>query len=155
MSNIESLVKKFHKLSADEQQILLSLAVLFAPVGQTRLQEILRALNCVEPRVYKQVAKPLREKLENEGFIVISSDGWCCVTGGLSETLVRIAFQEYPDLFAKLAKFCLADRNYVPQHLKLIYQVRSLRFFLYAEEVEKFSACFPAWKILFLRMSCR
>ncbi|OQK18309.1 hypothetical protein AU255_10950 [Methyloprofundus sedimenti] len=142
MSNTEILVKKFHKLSADEQQILLSLAVLFVPVGQTRLQEILRALKCVEPSVYKQVAKPLREKLANEGFIVISTDGWRCVTGGLSEVLVKIAFREYPGLFTKLARFCLADRNYVPQHLKLIYQVRSLRFFLYAEEAEKFASCF-------------
>ncbi|WP_428357473.1 DEAD/DEAH box helicase [Methyloprofundus sp.] len=142
MSSTEALLKKFTKLPVAEQQILLSLSVLFAPVGQTRLQEILRALNCVEPRVYKQIAKPLREKLVGLGLIEANPHGWRCATGGISEVLMRIALDEYPDIFAKLAKFSLASREYVPHPLQLIDKVRRLRFFLYLKDIEQFKKCF-------------
>lgn len=99
MSQTNLLLKKFYQLSEDEQQILLSLSILFVPVGQARLQEVLRGLNCVEPKVYKQIAKPLREKLVDQGFIESTKYGWRCVTGGISEIFIRIALQEYPGLF--------------------------------------------------------
>ncbi len=142
MSNTETLLSRFDKLSEDEQQILLALAILFAPLGQTRLQEILRVLKCVEPKVYKQIAKPLREKLVRQGLIEVTQHGWRCVTGGISEVLMRIAFQQYPELFAKLAKFSLANREYVPKHLQLIDKVRRLRFFLYLGDDKQFEVCF-------------
>ncbi|NOR80182.1 MAG: hypothetical protein GQ529_05015, partial [Methyloprofundus sp.] len=142
MSNTNTLLTRFQQLSEDEQQILLALAILFAPVSQTRLQQILRALNCVEPKVYKQIAKPLREKLVQQGLIEATQHGWRCVTGGISEVLMRIAAQEYPDIFARLAKFSLASREYVPSHLQLIDKVRRLRFFLYLGDDKQFEACF-------------
>ncbi len=142
MLNIVTQLKKFHQLSEDEQQILLALAILFAPTGQTRLKEILSALKCVEPKVYKQIAKPLREKLLQQGLIEATQNGWRCVVGGMSEVLLRIAINEYPDLFAKLAKFSLASREYIPNHLQLIDKVRRLRFFLYLDDEKGFEVCF-------------
>ena len=142
MSNIETLLKRFQQLSEDEQQILLALAILFAPVGQTRLKEILSALNCVEPKVYRLIAKPLREKLVLQGFIEVTQHGWRCVVGGFSKVLIRIAMDEYPDLFARLAKFSLASREYLPSQLQLIDKVRRLRFFLYLGDDKQFEACF-------------
>ena len=153
MSNTETLLSRFDKLSEDEQQILLALAILFAPLGQTRLQEILRVLKCVEPKVYKQIAKPLREKLVRQGLIEVTQHGWRCVTGGISEVLMRIAFQQYPELFAKLAKFSLANREYVPKHLQLIDKVRRLRFFLYLGDDKHFEVSYQGVESEFPRES--
>ena len=144
MTNTDTLLQKFHKLSEGEQQILLALSILFAPVGQTRFQEILRALYCVEPKVYKLIAKPLREKLVSQGLIEATQYGWRLVTGGISEVLMRTAFLEYPELFTKLAKFSLADSDYVPSHLSLLHKVKRLRFFLYLEDSKKFESHFYA-----------
>lgn len=142
MSQTDTLLKKFHQLSEGEQQILISLAILFYPTRQTRLQEILRALNCVKPKVYQQIAKPLREKLVKQGFIEDTQFGWRCTTGGISEVLMRIGVQQYPDLFAKLAKFSLASRDYVAKQYQLGDKVRRLRFFLYLDEDKQFEGCF-------------
>ncbi|MBT7434580.1 MAG: DEAD/DEAH box helicase [Gammaproteobacteria bacterium] len=142
MSQTNLLLKKFYQLSEDEQQILLSLSILFVPVGQARLQEVLRGLNCVEPKVYKQIAKPLREKLVDQGFIESTKYGWRCVTGGISEIFIRIALQEYPGLFFRLADFSLNSRDYMPSQLRLMDRVRRLRFFLYLNEDKQFEDCF-------------
>ena len=61
MSHTNTLLEKFHALPDAEKQILLSLAVLFSPIGQTRLQATLRELKCVDVKVYKQIAKPCQE----------------------------------------------------------------------------------------------
>lgn len=138
MSDTGALLKKFYELSENEQQILLSLAIIFSPTSQIRLQEILHTLSCVEPKVYKKIVTPLGKKLLKQGLIEQNQFGWRCATGGLSEVLMRIAVQKYPDLFASLAKFSLASRDYVPHQYQLVDKVRCLRFFLYMGEVEKF-----------------
>ncbi|MCK5353616.1 MAG: hypothetical protein KAJ63_00745, partial [Methyloprofundus sp.] len=138
MADTRVLLQKFHKLAEAEQQILLSLAILFSPVGQTRLQEILRALDCVDPRACKLIAKPLREKLLKQGLIEQNQFGWRCATGGISELLMRIALQTQPDLFSRLANFSLSSREYVAQPYQLVDKVRCLRLFLYLGDNERF-----------------
>lgn len=143
-SNTEILLKRFHRLSDDEQLVLLAMSVLFVPVGQTRLKETLRDTRVVETKVYKQINQGLKEKLLRQKLISVSNDGWRCAQGGLSEVLIKMLIEKHFDLFVALSKQCLMQTAYVPYQLQLFYQLRDLRIFLYFGDAEKFAEQFWA-----------
>ncbi|HEY5138069.1 MAG TPA: hypothetical protein VIJ25_01940, partial [Methylococcales bacterium] len=70
------LLALFNALSSDEQNIVLALAVVYAPISQSGLQGLLRATGCFEPKKIAMIDRPLREKLQNTQLLVITLDGW-------------------------------------------------------------------------------
>jgi len=146
MSIQEALLRKSQLLTEDEQQILLALAILFVPVGQTKLLDILRGTQSVEPKVYKQIAKPLKDKLERQGLITATKDGWRCAKE-ISEVLMKIAFEDHNNLFSKLAEYSLSDRPYYSSYqVKILNSVRILRFSLYLGNAKKFKEQFDSFE---------
>ncbi|MBE0469034.1 MAG: DEAD/DEAH box helicase [Methyloprofundus sp.] len=142
MSTQEALLNKFQQLTKDEQQILLALAVLFIPVGQTKLLDILRGTGAVEPAVYKQVSRLIKDKLERQGLITVTNDGWRCAKE-ISEVLMKMAFKEHNNLFSKLADYSLSDRPYYSSYqIQVLNAVRVLRFYLYLGNAQKFKEQF-------------
>ncbi len=142
MTSQEALLRKFQILNEDEQQILLALAVLFVPIGQTKLSDILSTSEAVEPKVYKQVAKPLKEKLKRQNLITVSKDGWRCAKE-ISEVLMKIAVKEHKHLFSKLAEYSLSERAYYYSYEgKVLGAVKILRFNLYLADAEQFKEQF-------------
>ncbi len=141
MTPTEKLLTKFHALTKTEQEVLLALSILFVPIGQTRLQQALRATSHIEPLAHKKVAKPLKDKLEGAGLLETSSDGLRC-SRDLCEVLIKIALDERPDLFVELVQYCQHSRDYEPYKLRIFYMARDLRFFLYGHEYGNFSELF-------------
>jgi hypothetical protein len=141
MTSTEKLLTKFHALTKTEQEVLLALSVMFVPIGQTQLQRALRASSHIKPLAYKIVVKPLKDKLESAGLIVISSDGWRCHSD-LSEVLIKIALRERSELFVKLVQYRSTQHDYVTHKSRIFYMVRDLRFFLYSHDYHKFSRLF-------------
>ncbi|NOQ64090.1 MAG: hypothetical protein GQ582_06220, partial [Methyloprofundus sp.] len=142
MPSINTLLNRFNKLPEEEQQILIALSMVFIPIGQTRFQNLLRQLECIEPLVYKKIAKPLREKLLASELLEETNAGLRVTTGGLSEKLMRIGVKKYPDMFVKLAKWGIADQEYVPYQYQIIALGAKLRFFLYLGLDDAFIAQF-------------
>ncbi len=146
MSTQETLLRKFQLLSEDERQVLLALAILFVPVGQTKLIDILRGTQSVETKIYKQITKPLKDKLERQGLITVTSDGWRCAKE-ISEVLMKIAFEDHNNLFSKLADYSLSDRPYYSSYqVKVLNAVRILRFYLYLGNAKKFKEQFDSFE---------
>ncbi len=147
MSTRETLLRKFQLLSEAEQQVLFALAILFVPVGQTKLLKILRETQAVEPKVYKQIAKPLKDKLNRQGLIAISKEGWRCAKE-ISEALMKEAYAEHRDLCLKLAEYSLSERPayYYSYEMQLLSAVRDLRFYVYLGQAEKFKEYFDRFE---------
>jgi len=148
MSTVTTLINRFNQLPEAEQEILMALSILFAPVDQTKLQEILRTLDCVEPKVYKLITKPLREKLVALELLDISSDGWRCPIA-TSESLVRIALRDKKYLFEQLVNFSLQSRHYIAPHLQFLHLVRNLRFYFYQGKRLEFQETLDELEVLY------
>jgi len=130
MATSTTLINRFNQLPEAEQEILMALSILFAPVGQTKLREILCTQGCVEPKVYNLIAKPLREKLVALELLNISGDGWRCPIA-ISEILVRMALRDKKHLFERLVNFSLQSRHHIAPHLQFLHLVRNIRFYFY------------------------
>ncbi|SHE20530.1 DEAD/DEAH box helicase [methanotrophic endosymbiont of Bathymodiolus puteoserpentis (Logatchev)] len=147
MSTQEILLRKFQLLTEDEQLILSALSILFIPVSQTKLLTILRETQAVNHRVYKRVAKPLKDKLQQQGLIVITKDGWRCAKE-ISEVLMKKASVDHRDLFLKLVEYGLSESTayYYSYEMQVLSAVRNLRFYLYLGEAEKFKKNFTRFE---------
>jgi len=146
MATTHHLLKKFEKLSDEEQLVLLSLAVLFSPIGQTKFVETLRESKAVEVNVYKLIAKPLKEKFLKQNLITVSSNGWRCAKE-ICESLMKIAVNSELDLLKKISKHSLNDWSYSSSYeIVVLNAVRDLRFFLYLGEAQQFEEHFKAFK---------
>ncbi len=128
----------FNALSNDEQNILLVLAVIYAPIGQANLQRLLRTTGYFEPKTIALPEKALREKLQESKLITISSDGWRC-DEEIAELLMRRAIKE--PWFNKLAQLLIAEPNYYyPASVSIYHAIKQLRIFLYQGNDSAFAA---------------
>ncbi|WP_262964872.1 DEAD/DEAH box helicase [Methylobacter psychrophilus] len=132
------LLTLFSALSTDEQNILLVLAVIYAPIGQSNLQRLLRTTGLFEAKIIATIDKPLREKLQKAKLIVITSDGWRC-NEEIAEPLIRRALNE--SWFTKLAQLLIAEPNYYyPASISIYHAIKQLRIFLYQRNDSAFAA---------------
>ena len=128
----------FNTLNKDEQHILLVLSVVYAPIAQSNLQILLRSLACIEPKKLALIDKHLREKLQQSGMIVVTSDGWQC-NRKVAEFMTRLAINE--PWFNKLAQHLIAQPSYYyPARVDIYHAIKQLRIFLYQENVVAFAA---------------
>ncbi len=131
------LLAAFNSLSAAEQDIMLVLAVIYAPVSQTNLQNLL-SKSGFDSKTTRLVDKVLREKLHKSKLIIASNDGWTCHPS-YSETLMRRAVEL--SWFKKLATLLIADSGYYPSHKVIAcHIVKQLRLFLYQGSASAFMA---------------
>jgi SNF2 family DNA or RNA helicase len=125
------LFASFNALSNNERQILLALAVIFVPTGQSALQDLLKKSAVFPPPTLAVIDKNLREKLLRNELIVISPDGWQCSTNAV-ELWMRLAVKE--PWFTKLAAFLLATlprQHYYQARISDAQLTKKLRLHLY------------------------
>jgi hypothetical protein len=93
------------------------------------------------------VAKPLKDKLQQQGLIVITKDGWRCAKE-ISEVLMKKASVDHRDLFLKLVEYGLSESTayYYSYEMQVLSAVRNLRFYLYLGEAEKFKKNFTRFE---------
>ena len=72
----KKLLAALETLTDHEQILMQVLAVIYAPIGQTNLQTLLKNNNCLDKTFI--VDKPLRDKLQKTTLIMVNQDGWCC-----------------------------------------------------------------------------
>ena len=125
----KKLLDRFDKLSQGEQDILLALSIVYAPIGQTRFQQLLRISNCVPVSISNIVGKPLREKLERLELIELTNAGWVC-PGTISETLMKMAVEKNL-LFEKLAPVVINDTASHFHNMNHLHRIKTLRIHLY------------------------
>ncbi|MEY3881462.1 MAG: hypothetical protein RIQ94_2258, partial [Pseudomonadota bacterium] len=124
-----NLLASYNTLSDNEQQLLQALSVIYAPVGQTDFQELLRKTAVFPSSILATINKLLRDKLQKNELIVISTDGWQCHPA-IVEGMTRLAVQQ--PWFNKLAAFLIADhKHYYSSRVGLAHNVKLLRIFIY------------------------
>ncbi len=134
----DKFISFFNALSKDEQQVLLVLAVVYAPIVQSNLQALLKLLACVEPKKLALIDRHLGEKLQQSGVVLVNADGWQC-NKKIAEHLMRIAVNE--PWFNKLVQYLIAQPSYYyPVRLDVFHAIKQLRIFLYQENIAAFSA---------------
>ena len=122
------LLSSFNALSNDEQIILQALSVIYAPIGQTAFQELLKKSAIFQPGTVAIINKVVREKLQGKQLIVISTDGWQCHPDFV-EYLTRLAFRK--SWFNKLADFLIADhKSHYHYQVTLANAIKKMRIFL-------------------------
>jgi len=130
------LLKKYQKLNTAEQDVLLVLAILFTPLGQTKFSDFFRTLKHVDAAGAKKIGKKLREQLERDKLITVSYDGWRCAEE-IRDVLMKLAEQERPELLQEINVYFLNERSYVSQHLGLVYLLKKLRMAVYLNDIEE------------------
>ena len=119
----------FNALGIDEQMIMLALAVIYAPIGQSSLQKLLRTTGFFSANTIAFIDRPLCEKLQENGLIILTQDGWCCSEDS-AEPLMRLAILE--PWFTKLAQLLIAEPSYYyPARISVFHAIKQLRIFLY------------------------
>lgn len=130
------LLSSFNALSNDEQIILQALSVIYAPIGQTAFQELLKKSAIFQPGTVAIINKVVREKLQGKQLIVISTDGWQCHPDFV-EYLTRLAFRK--SWFNKLADFLIADhKSHYHYQVTLANAIKKMRIFLYQGNEQAF-----------------
>lgn len=132
------LLASFNALSNDEQLILQALSVIYAPIGQTEFQGLLKKSAVFPPNTLAIIDKTLRGKLQKTELIVISPDGWQCHPD-IVELVMRLAVQQ--PWFDKLAAFLIADhKGYYQARFIIPNAIKMVRIFLYQDNDKAFSA---------------
>jgi SNF2 family DNA or RNA helicase len=132
------LLPFFNALSIDEQSIMLVLAVIYAPIGQSSFAKLLERSACFDRQTLGLINKPLRDKLLNSKLIILSTDGWRC-NEDIAEPLMRIALDQ--PWFSKLTQQLIAEPNYFySAKVNAYHAIKQLRIFLYQGNESAFSA---------------
>ena len=132
-----TLLTRFNALSNNEQQILLALAVIYAPITQSNLQSLLAKASGFDLTTIRLIDKALREKLQKAQLLVISPDGWRC-NDTIAERLMRLAIVE--PWFNKLAQLLIAEPGYYHPRVSVYHAIKQLRIFLYQGNETAFAA---------------
>ena len=135
----QRLSELFDTLTVREQDILLVLAVIYAPIGQNNLQSALKNAG-FDTATSKLVNRDFQDRFQKMGFIVGSHEGWYCHRD-ISEILMRTALTK--PWFTKLAQQIIMGKDfasYLPPKFLVLHQVKKLRLFLYQENETGFSA---------------
>ncbi|MCX7088209.1 MAG: DEAD/DEAH box helicase [Methylococcales bacterium] len=131
----DKLLQRFNLLTEDEQAVALALAVIYAPITQTHLQELLK--KTPEFKI-KSALNVVRDALQKSQLITITADGWRC-DPQVAETLIKQAVEK--SWFKQLTALIIADRNYYyPSRISVYHAIKQLRVFLYQGNELAFTA---------------
>ncbi|MDD5272232.1 MAG: DEAD/DEAH box helicase [Methylovulum sp.] len=134
----KKLLATFNALTPAEQEIMMALAVIYAPVSQPSFQSLLSKAGGFDNKTVRLIDKVLKEKLHKSKLIIANNDGWACHPD-CSEGLMRMAVEQ--PWFKKLATLLIADSGYYPSHRVIAsHIVKQLRLFLYQGSVVAFMA---------------
>jgi len=127
---MNKLLTVFNGLSKAEQDILMVLSVIYAPIGQNNLRNLLDKMACFDPNTIALIDSALKNRLQKTKLLVANNDGWSC-PAEMAELLMRRATQE--SWFNKLASLLLNTRtDYYPSHrIAANHVAKQLRLFLY------------------------
>ncbi len=135
----QRLSEIFDALPRHEQDILLVLAVVYAPIGQTSFVNVLKATG-FDFETIKNINRDFQERFQKMGFVISSAEGWYCHRD-ITETLMKIALQK--PWFSKLAQQIIMEKDnfsYLPPKHQLLHQMKKLRLFLYQGNETGFEA---------------
>ncbi len=134
----KKLLTAFNALASDEQEIMLALAVIYAPIGQSSLASLLAKSSGFELKTIRLINKPLRDKLLQAALMVTSQDGWRC-NEAIAEPLMRLAINR--PWFNKLAQLLIAEPSYFyATKVSIYHAIKILRIFLYQRNESGFAA---------------
>ena len=132
------LLTAFDKLTQPEQAILMVLAVVYAPIGQTNLRNLIIKSAGFEPITPNLVDASLKTKLQRAKLLVTNSEGWSC-PADMAEILMRRAVAE--PWFKTLASLLVNRNEYYPSHRNAASHVaKQVRLFLYQGNAPGFIA---------------
>lgn len=141
----EQLLKRFDSLEEKEQVFVLLLAVVYAPVSQAYLQEVIKKIPEFKAKFTVSIDRMFKESLQKAKLIVISNDGWRCEPL-ISEVLMKQAVHK--TWFKPLAALVVADRNYYyPTRTGVLHAIKQLRIFLYQSNDLAFSANLERFRV--------
>ena len=135
----QRLFQIFDSLPHREQDILLVLAVVYAPIGQTSLVNVLK-MTGFDLETIKHINRDFKERFQKMGFVIGAPEGWYCHRD-ITETLMKIALQK--PWFGKLAQQIIMEKDnfsYLPPKYQLQHQMKKLRLFLYQGNETGFEA---------------
>ncbi|NOQ35790.1 MAG: ATP-dependent helicase [Methylococcaceae bacterium] len=131
------LLEKFHALPEEEQTIVLTLAIVFAPIGQTNLQKLLRTTGIVNNATIKELSTPeFKAKLKKTGLVLFTPEGLLCEKV-VSEDLMKLAVKK-EDFFKKVASEIIHNPTTFVYRTALANTVKQLRLHLYQNRVDEF-----------------
>ncbi|MCK5925719.1 MAG: hypothetical protein KAG10_07495, partial [Methylococcales bacterium] len=84
----QKLLAKFEALPEDEQSIIFALVVNFTPIGQVKLQTLLKATGVFTPESIRKVGPELKQKFKKTGLVLFPPGGWVC-EHSISEILMK------------------------------------------------------------------
>ncbi len=132
----KKLFANFEALPEDEQLIILVLAVNFMPIGQVRLQGLLRASQSFQPESIKKINPSLKAKFKKIGLVTFPPGGWQCERS-ISEILMKRAVKKL-DFFKNLtAAIHVGHHSYFKN--SILDRIKSLRLHIYQNNIDGFA----------------
>ena len=125
----QRLLELFNVLPEREQDVLLVLTVIYAPIGQSNLQSTLKSAG-FDTDTIKLVNRDFQDRFQKMGFIIGAHEGWYCHRD-ITENLMRLALNK--PWFTKLAQQIIMGKDlysYLPAKIVVLHQVKKLRLFL-------------------------
>lgn len=135
----QRLLELFNVLPEREQNVLLVLTVIYAPIGQSNLQSMLKSAG-FDTDTIKLVNRDFQDRFQKMGFIIGAHEGWYCHRD-ITEKLMRLALNK--PWFTKLAQQIIMGKDlysYLPPKILVLHQVKKLRLFLYQSNETGFAA---------------
>ncbi len=129
----QKLLAKFEALPEDEQSIIFALVVNFTPIGQVKLQTLLKATGVFTPESIRKVGPELKQKFKKTGLVLFPPGGWVC-EHSISEILMKRAIKK-PIFFKKLSKI-VVETPLSSQQNEMLKSIRGLRLHLYQNNLE-------------------
>ena len=138
MTTRDRLLQLFHVLPQQEQNVLLVLSVVYAPVGQNQLIALLKSSG-FDSGTIQNVNRDFWERFQKMGFIT-QREGWSCHVE-MMEPLMRIAIDQ--PWFTKLMQQIIMDKSsfsFMSPDINVLHQVKRMRLFLYQGNETGFAA---------------
>ena len=138
MTTRDRLIQLFHALPQQEQNVLLVLSVVYAPIGQNQLITLLKS-GGFDSGTIQNINRDFWERFQKMGFIT-QREGWGCHPE-MMESLMRIAIEQ--PWFTKLMQQIIMDKSafsYMPPEINVLHQVKRMRLFLYQGNETGFAA---------------
>lgn len=146
----DKLLHRYNDLMEDEQEIMLILSVIYAPIGQNNFQDLIKKATDFKLKSLRITDKALRETFQKNQLVQISSNGWQCHPD-ISESLMKIAVHR--PWFKQVSALLIADRNYFyPVNINVFHAIKQIRIFLYqgnamalSANIERFKSEYPSY----------
>jgi len=130
-------LQNFVKLSQEEQDILIALAVIYIPIRQGFFQDLLKNSGCVPVGVANCIGKPLREKLLDLDLIALTKIGWWYCQYDIADILLQKAIDR-TEFMKCLENIVTSHTSFMPNEFDYEKTIRLLRIYLYQKKDNDF-----------------